>query len=126
MTLFGGSIDTAPRYLWFWRELFDGNFRDPHRALLRRRLVRRSHHPMRDERIVKAGERHIAPGIERIEKCLELRLIRMVADVAAIEHLHRQLAPLIPIQPGERLRMKLVDENAPFAADQMCVKVVRL
>ena len=31
------------------------------------------------------------PGVERVEERLELRLIRVIAHVAAIEHLHREL-----------------------------------
>src|SRR3954469_9779377 len=88
--------------------------------------VGRRHDAMRDERIVEAGERHLFTALERVEECLELRLVWMIADVAAVEHLHRQLAPGVPIQAGQLLRMKLVVENASLAADQMRVEVIRL
>ena len=65
-------------------------------------------------------------GVERVEERLELRLVRMIADVAAIEHLHRQLAPCVPVQAGELLRVKLVVEHAALAADEVGVEVVRL
>src|SRR4051812_45049881 len=81
---------------------------------------------MRGERVGEAGERHVAPGIERVEKRLKLRQVRMIADVAAVEELHRQIAPRIPVQSRQLLRMELVVQQAAFAAHQMRMKVVGL
>ena len=66
------------------------------------------------------------PGVERVEERLELRLVRMIGDVAAVEHLHRQLAPGVAVQAVELLRVELVVEQAAFAADEVRVEVVGL
>src|SRR4051812_19560654 len=71
-------------------------------------LVGRCHHAMRCERIVEAGEPHLGAALQRVEECLELRLVWMIADVAAVEQLHRQFAPVLTVESGELLRMKLV------------------
>ena len=73
-----------------------------------------------------AGEGHIFPRIERVEERLELRLIRMVAHVAAIEHLHGKLGPRCFVQPAELHGVELVIEDAALAADEVSVEVIGL
>ena len=81
---------------------------------------------VRREAILEARERHVLPGVERVEERLELGLVRMIGDVAAVEHLHRQLAPGVAVEAVELLRVEAVVEQAAFAADQVGVEVVGL
>src|SRR4051812_1161629 len=81
---------------------------------------------MRGKRIRETRERHLFAALKGIEERLELGLVRMIADVAAVEHFHRQIAPRVPVQPRQLLRVKFVIENAPLAADEMSVKVIWL
>lgn len=50
------------------------------------------------QRVREAGERHFFSGIERVEEGLELRLVRMIGDVARVEHFHGEFAPLSFVQ----------------------------
>ncbi len=52
-----------------------GDFAELHRPPFGRRFVRRGDDAMRRERIGEAGERHVLPGLERVEERLELRLV---------------------------------------------------
>ena len=81
---------------------------------------------MRAQRMGQAGERHLLPGVEGVEERLELCLVGMVRDVAGIEHLHGQLAPLALVQAAELRRMEFVVEQAALAPDEMDVEVIRL
>ena len=81
---------------------------------------------MGHERVGEARERHVFPLLERVEERLKLRHIWVVADVAAVEELHREIAPRVSIQAGELLRVKLVVEDAAFTPDQVGVEVVGL
>src|SRR3954471_20674161 len=81
---------------------------------------------MRGKRIRETRERHLFAALQGIEERLELGLVRMIADVAAVEHFHRQIAPRMAVQPRQLLRVEFVVENAPLASDEMRVKVVWL
>ena len=50
------------------------------------------------QRVGEARERHFFSGTERVEEGLELRLVRMIGDVARVEHFHGEFAPLSFVQ----------------------------
>src|SRR6187551_3649821 len=102
------------------------DFANTHRPSLVCGPVRCRHHSMCHERIAETRQRHLFAALQRIKECLELRLIGMIADIAAIEQLHREVAPGVAIQSCQLLRMELVVENAAFAPDKMRVEVVGL
>ena len=77
-------------------------------------------------RVGETGQRHFFTGCQRVEESLELCLIRMIADVAAIEHLHRELRPRVLVEAAKLLAVEFVIENGALAADQVRVEVVRL
>ena len=79
------------------------HFIDSNRPPLLRRSIRRLDDPVSRKAIREAGERHLLAAIDRVEERLELRLVRVVGHVAAVEHLHRQLAPGVTIQAGQLL-----------------------
>src|SRR6185436_14087298 len=106
--------------------LLTGDFANAHRPSFTGRLVRSRHHPMRGECVAETRQRHVFATFQGVEERLELREIWMIANVAAIEQLHRQLAPGVTVQSSQLLRVKLVVENAAFAAHEMRVEVVRL
>src|SRR6266850_7118088 len=81
---------------------------------------------VRPQGVGQAGQRHFLAGTERGEEGLELRLIRMIGDIAGVEQLHGQITPLRLVQRAELRRMKLVVEQAAFAADEVDVEIVRL
>ena len=55
------------------------------------------------ECICEAGECHLGVGIDRIEEGLKLRLVRMIAHITGIEHLHGKLGPDMFVQSTEFL-----------------------
>ena len=81
---------------------------------------------MRGEGVREAREWHVFSSVERVEERLELRLIRVIAHVAAIEHLHAELGPVRFIEALEAHAVEAVVEQAAFAADEVRVKIVRL
>ncbi len=50
---------------------------------------------MRPHRVGEAREGHFFSGVHRIEERLELSRVRMIRDIAGIEHLHGEGAPRI-------------------------------
>src|SRR5258706_7055931 len=89
------------------------------RPFFRGGFVRRGDDAVSGEAVGEARERHVLAGVEGVEERLELRLVRVIAHVAAIEHFHRELAPRVPVETGEFLRMKFVVEDRAFAADEV-------
>ncbi len=71
------------------------------------------------------GERHVFARVGGVEEGLELRGVRMIRDVAGIEHLHREIAPGVLVRLQFH-RVKLVVEQTAFAAAQVRVEIVRL
>src|SRR4051812_14465164 len=65
-----------------------GDFADFHRAIFGGRSVGGSDDAMGGEGLLHGSERHFLALLQRVEKRLELRLVGVIADVAAIEHLH--------------------------------------
>ena len=57
------------------------------------RTVGGEHRLVAYDRIGKAGERHVPAAVQSVEEGFKLGLIRVVRDVAGIEHLHGQAAP---------------------------------
>jgi hypothetical protein len=66
------------------------------------------------------------PSSQRVEERLELRLVGMIAHVAAIEHLHAERGPRVLVQAPEFLAVEFVVEDAALATDKVGVEVVRL
>src|SRR5829696_3549888 len=83
-----------------------------HRPHFARRAISRCDDAVRREPVLEARERHRLSPFERIEEGLELRLVRMIGDVAAVEHLHRQLAPGMAVESVHLLGMESVVEEA--------------
>src|SRR4051812_8334609 len=81
---------------------------------------------MGGEGVRKAGEGHRLTLLQRIEERLELRLVWMVTDVAAIEHLHRELRPGALVEPAEFLAVKLIVQDRSLAPHEVRVEVVWL
>lgn len=75
--------------------------------------------------IGEARERHFFSFVERIEERIELSLIRMIRDISRIEQLHRQIAPGMLVR-FQFHRVKLVIEQAAFAAYEMSMEIIRL
>ena len=75
--------------------------------------------------VAETRERHVLALVERIKEGLELGLVRVIADVAGIQHLHREAAPLglVGLQLGG---VELVIEDAAMAAHEVGVEVIGL
>lgn len=78
------------------------------------------------ERVLEAGERHVLALLQRFEERLELRLIRVVSHIAAIDWVDAQFAPLRFVERGDFVRVELAIEEAAFAAHKVGVEVVGL
>ena len=77
------------------------------------------------EGLREAGPLHVAVFVEGVEELLELGLVGVVADVAAIEHLHGEVTPggFVCL---EFVGVEFVVEEAALAADEVGVEVVGL
>ena len=77
------------------------------------------------EGLREAGPLHVAVFVEGVEELLELGLVGVVADVAAIEHLHGEVTPggFVGL---EFVGVEFVVEEAALAADEVGVEVVGL
>src|SRR6266550_818027 len=121
------AIATARRTMSFdTRRLVRWDLRQLHRPSLRSGPVGGGDDPVRREPVAEAGERHVFPLVQRVEKRLELCLVGMITYIAAVEELHREVAPGIPIQACQLLGMELVVEDAAVASHEVRVKVVGL
>src|SRR3954464_15740296 len=82
------------------------DFGNLHHSSFFNRRVCRLHHAMCRKRIRETRERHLLTALQGVKERLELSQVRVIADVAAVEELHRQFAPRMPIQPRQLLRVK--------------------
>ena len=87
--------------------------------------VRREHDFEGFEGLAEAGPLHFFAFIQRVEELLELGLIRVIADIAAIEHFHGEIAPC-GFVGLEFIGVEFIVEQAAFAADEVGVEVVGL
>ena len=72
-----------------------------------------------------AGPLHVAVFVEGVEEFLELGLVGVIADIAAVEHLHGEVTPgrFVGL---EFVGVEFVVEEAALAADEVGVEVVGL
>jgi len=73
-----------------------------------------------------AGEGHFFSGVQGVEEGLELGLVWVIGNVAGVEHLHGEFAPLRFVEAAELGGMEFIVEEAAFAADEVDVEIVRL
>src|SRR6266540_2585635 len=107
--------------LGLWRKL-----RQLDRPMLLRRKIGGKDDAMAFEGGIETCQRHGAPVTDTLHESLELRPIRMVADVAGINQGCFQSAPSLLGHALQVLSVEAIVQQAPLATDQMNVKVVRL
>src|SRR5262245_31753952 len=80
-------------------------------------------HVVGGEGVGEAGQGHVASLVQGMKEGLELGLVRVIGDVAGIERLEREGAPLVPVKAAEAGGIETVVEQAAFAPDQVNAEV---
>lgn len=72
-----------------------------------------------------AGERHVFAFVQGVKEGLELGLVRVVADIAGVQHVHGEVAPALFVGLQD-VGVQLVVQQAALAAHEVGVEVVGL